>query len=211
MQNYLTLGRSDMAVQIIQKSKFIGHACPAQSEEDALAFLAQIRQAHKTATHNCYAYLIGANQGIVRYSDDGEPGGTAGMPILEVLRAKKLTNCIVVVTRYFGGILLGAGGLVRAYSASAAAAVTQSGVVEMSPSDTLLIRVDYPVWDRVAYLLEHLPCKIQSTDYAADVSVHLLCKTANSQEICQKLIQKTDGRITPERIDQSYYPWPEEV
>ena len=101
---------------IINKSRFIGHGCPCETEEEALKFLSDIRAKHKDANHNCYAYIIGANMGVMRYSDDGEPGGTAGMPIIEVMKARGVTNCAVVVTHYFGGVLLGAGGLVRAYS-----------------------------------------------------------------------------------------------
>ena len=107
--SYKTLRAENSAEFIINKSRFIGYGCPCQTEEDALAFLARIRQKHKDATHNCYAYIIGPNMGVMRYSDDGEPGGTAGMPIIEVLKARNVTNCAVVVTRYFGGVLLGAG------------------------------------------------------------------------------------------------------
>ena len=101
---------------IINKSRFIGYGAPAASEEEALGFLADVRSAHKDASHHCYAYIIGANMGVMRYSDDGEPGGTAGMPIIEVMKARQITNACVVVVRYFGGVLLGAGGLTRAYS-----------------------------------------------------------------------------------------------
>lgn len=108
--SYKTLREENSAEFIINKSRFIGYGCPCGTEEEALAFLARIRQKHKDATHNCYAYIIGLNSGIMRYSDDGEPGGTAGMPIIEVMKARGVVNCAVVVTRYFGGILLGAGG-----------------------------------------------------------------------------------------------------
>ena len=113
---------------IIHKSRFIGYASPAQTEEEALAFLQSIRMKHKDATHNCYAYVIGRNAGVMRYSDDGEPGGTAGLPMMEVLKAQGVVNCCVVVTRYFGGVLLGAGGLVRAYTQGCAAALKAGAV-----------------------------------------------------------------------------------
>ena len=103
--SYKTLRRETEAEFIINKSRFIGRGCPCQTEEEALAFLARVRQQHKEATHNCYAYIIGLNSGIMRYSDDGEPGGTAGMPIIEVMKARGVVNCAVVVTRYFGGVL----------------------------------------------------------------------------------------------------------
>ena len=127
--SYKTLREENSAEFIINKSRFIGYGCPCETEEEALAFLARIRQKHKDATHNCYAYIIGLNSGIMRYSDDGEPGGTAGMPIIEVMKARGVVNCAVVVTRYFGGILLGAGGLVRAYAQGSKTALDAAGVV----------------------------------------------------------------------------------
>ena len=99
--SYKTLREENSAEFIINKSRFIGYGCPCETEEEALAFLARIRQKHKDATHNCYAYIIGLNSGIMRYSDDGEPSGTAGMPIIEVMKARGVVNCAVVVTRYF--------------------------------------------------------------------------------------------------------------
>ena len=129
--SYKTLRAENSAEFVINKSRFIGYGCPCETEEEALAFLARIRQKHKDATHNCYAYIIGLNSGIMRYSDDGEPGGTAGMPIIEVMKARGVVNCAVVVTRYFGGILLGAGGLVRAYAQGSKAALDAAGVVVM--------------------------------------------------------------------------------
>ena len=116
LKPYKTLMKAAESEFVINKSRFIGQAAPAQSEEEALAFLNAVRARHPDANHNCYAYIIGPNMGIMRYNDDGEPGGTAGMPIIEVMKARKVTNCAVVVTRYFGGILLGAGGLTRAYA-----------------------------------------------------------------------------------------------
>ena len=116
MKPYKTVRQAASDEFIINKSRFIGYASPAEAEEEALAFLQSIRQKHKDANHNCYAYVIGLNAGIMRYNDDGEPGGTAGLPIMEVLKARGVVNVCVVVTRYFGGILLGAGGLVRAYT-----------------------------------------------------------------------------------------------
>ena len=126
--SYKTLRAENSAEFVINKSRFIGYGCPCETEEEALAFLARIRQKHKDATHNCYAYIIGLNSGIMRYNDDGEPGGTAGMPIIEVMKARGVVNCAVVVTRYFGGILLGAGGLVRAYAQGSKAALDAAGI-----------------------------------------------------------------------------------
>ena len=151
--SYKTLREENSAEFIINKSRFIGYGCPCETEEEALAFLARIRQKHKDATHNCYAYIIGLNSGIMRYSDDGEPGGTAGMPIIEVMKARGVVNCAVVVTRYFGGILLGAGGLVRAYAQGSKTALDAAGVVVMEKSARQLVEVDYSTWQRLEYFL----------------------------------------------------------
>ena len=123
MKPYKTLLKEAAEEYSIQKSRFIGRAAPVTTVEEALRFLEQVRSEHRTATHNCYAYILGQNAGIMRYSDDGEPGGTAGLPMMEVLKARGVVNCAVVVTRYFGGVLLGTGGLVRAYTQA-----TQAGI-----------------------------------------------------------------------------------
>ena len=133
MNPYRTLRQFASDEFIINKSRFIGYAAPCETEAEALAFLQSIRTKHKDATHNCYAYIIGQNAGIMRYSDDGEPGGTAGLPMMEVLKHQGVVNCCCVVTRYFGGVLLGAGGLVRAY--------TQGAVVALKAAPLLPIPV----------------------------------------------------------------------
>ena len=130
---YITVARSSREETVINKSRFIGYAAPCISESEALAFLQSVREEHKTATHHCYAYIIGENSGIMRYSDDGEPGGTAGLPMMDVIRARNIVNCCVVVVRYFGGTLLGTGGLVRAYSQSAQSALNAAGIIRMEP------------------------------------------------------------------------------
>ena len=116
IDSFITVSHTSCREIVINRSRFIGYAAPCADESSAIAFLQQIRAEHKTATHHCYAYIIGENSGIMRYSDDGEPGGTAGLPIMDVLRSKGVVNCCIIVVRYFGGVLLGTGGLVRAYS-----------------------------------------------------------------------------------------------
>ena len=133
--------------------------------EQALAFLKRIREEYRDATHNCYAYVIGENAGIMRYSDDGEPGGTAGLPMMEVLKARGVVNLCVVVTRYFGGILLGAGGLVRAYSHSCALALDAAQVSIMELTQRVLFDVPYPLWDKFSYALQSLPCILEPVSY----------------------------------------------
>ena len=114
--SYVTVAEQSCEEIVINKSRFIGYAAPCETEEQALSFLQSIRDEHKTATHHCYAYIIGENASVMRYSDNGEPAGTAGMPIMDVMRNKGIVNCCIVVVRYFGGVLLGTGGLVRAYT-----------------------------------------------------------------------------------------------
>ncbi len=138
---YRTLLRRGEAELIVNRSRFIGWAAPARTEEEALDLIAQARAAFRDASHHCYAYVVGVNRGIQRYSDAGEPQGTAGLPILDTLLRPDLTNCCAVVTRYFGGVLLGKGGLVRAYGQCAAAAVAAASPAEMVPTSRLLVEV----------------------------------------------------------------------
>ncbi len=204
---YRTLRQSGSDELIIQKSRFIGYAAPCETEEDALAFLQQIRTKHKDAPHNCYAYVIGRNMGVMRYSDDGEPGGTAGLPIMEVIKAQGVTNCCVVVTRYFGGILLGAGGLVRAYTQGCAVALKAAQVVVMEPSRQYLCEVAYPLWDKVQHTLRALPVQLLSTEFTTAVTFTLLVREKDSGSVLSTLTQTTDARFESMLEDESFQAW----
>lgn len=204
---YRTLRQSSSDELIIQKSRFIGYAAPCETEEEALAFLQQIRTRHKDATHNCYAYVIGRNMGVMRYSDDGEPGGTAGLPIMEVIRAQGVTNCCVVVTRYFGGILLGAGGLVRAYTQGCAVALKAAQVVVMEPSRQYLCEVAYPLWDKVQHTLRALPVQLLSTEFTTAVTFTLLVREKDADSVLSTLTQTTDARFESMLEDESFQAW----
>ena len=131
---------------VINRSRFIGQCFPVSSEAEALDILQGLRKKYWDATHNCYAYSVGQKGEIARFSDDGEPGGTAGMPMMDALRGAGVTNALCVVTRYFGGILLGTGGLVRAYSRACAEAIRAAGVVRMAPCDLVEFSVPYAQW-----------------------------------------------------------------
>ena len=146
---YKTIARRCEARFIEKKSEFIGYLCPVQTEEQAVAFIEEIRAMHRKATHNCYAYILRENN-AARHSDDGEPGGTAGVPIYEVLRKEGLTDVCCVVTRYFGGVLLGAGGLVRAYTKGAKDAVDAAQIKCMAEAVKLAVTVDYGLYGRLA-------------------------------------------------------------
>ena len=194
---------------IINKSRFIGYGAPAASEEEALGFLADVRSAHKDASHHCYAYIIGANMGVMRYSDDGEPGGTAGMPIIEVMKARQVTNACVVVVRYFGGVLLGAGGLTRAYSQGAATAINAAGVGEVSPTRRYLMEVPYPMLGRVEYLLKSLPVVVEDKQFSDAIVMTLIVRARDDEAFLSAVTSGTDGRIKPIFMEEMYKAWTE--
>ena len=208
--DYKTLRQAASDEFIVNKSRFIGWAAPCETEEEALAFLRSIREQHKDATHNCYAYVIGQNAGIMRYSDDGEPGGTAGLPMMEVIKVRGVVNCCVVVTRYFGGVLLGAGGLVRAYSHGCALALNAAQVVKMELSRRILLDVPYPLWDRVSHALKFLPQRTETTQFGASVEATLLIREKDMAAVTEKLTALTDARAEWLDLDALHFPWPEE-
>lgn len=209
MTSYKTIKQAAKDEFIVNKSRFIGYACPCETEEEALAFLKRIREKHRDATHNCYAYVIGANAGIMRYSDDGEPGGTAGLPMMEVLKNRGVVNCCVVVTRYFGGVLLGAGGLVRAYTHGCAIALDAAQVSVMEKSVRVLFDVPYPLWDKFNYSLQSLPVILENSSFQASVDATLLIRERDQETVCQKLQTLTDGKAEYLLEDELFYPWPE--
>ncbi len=153
-----------------RRSKFIGEIFPVDTPEAAIEKLNAVRARYRDARHHCYAYLIREGN-YMRYSDDGEPQGTAGMPILDVLRREGMTNVCCVVTRYFGGVLLGTGGLVRAYTKSAQLALEQAGILEMDRYAVLLITCPYALLGVVQNILPAHQCTVEETDYAADVTL----------------------------------------
>ncbi len=208
MNEYLTLGKQAQAEYDIQKSRFIGQAAPVENQEAALDFLAEIRQKHKTASHHCFAYIIGRNQNIIRYGDDGEPSGTAGKPIAEVMLCKNVVDCAVVVTRYFGGILLGAGGLLRAYTHTAALALDAAGICAMHETRRWAFVFAYPQWDRVDRLLHMLPVIVEHTEFRENVATVLLVRTQDEDRVRSELARCTDGKMRETAEEPPfYYPW----
>lgn len=205
--SYKTLRARGSEEFIINKSRFIGYGAPCETEEEALAFLREIREKHKDATHNCYAYIIGLNAGIMRYSDDGEPGGTAGLPIIEVMKSRGVVNCAVVVTRYFGGILLGAGGLVRAYAQGSKTALDASGVVIMEKSVRQLVEVDYSTWQRLEHYLRTAPCQTLETEFTDRVLATLMMKKTDEAQVLSDITRLTDARAEFLPDGELYYPW----
>ena len=180
---YKTIARRCEARFIEKKSEFIGYLCPVQTEEQAVAFIEEIRAMHRKATHNCYAYILRDNN-AARHSDDGEPGGTAGVPIYEVLRKEGLTDVCCVVTRYFGGVLLGAGGLVRAYTKGAKDAVDAAQIKCMAEAVKLAVTVDYGLYGRLAQVFADFDARVEDERFADNVRSRgypPYCKTPDSQ------------------------------
>ena len=199
MNSYKTIKQPARKEYVINKSRFIGHACPCQTEEQALAFLKRIREEYRDATHNCYAYVIGENAGIMRYSDDGEPGGTAGLPMMEVLKARGVVNLCVVVTRYFGGILLGAGGLCRAYTKAAKDALDDAGISGLRPWSVLHLACPYALFERVKLELEKHSGLLRDTDYSAEIAMTVLLPEPEEAAFAAALRELSAGSLCPER------------
>ncbi|MBQ8351718.1 MAG: YigZ family protein [Clostridia bacterium] len=176
-----------------KKSIFIGHAAPVSTEADALSFLNEIRSAYPDATHNVYAYVLREN-GTTRYSDDREPQGTAGMPVLDVLRKAEITDTIVVVTRYFGGTLLGTGGLVRAYTQAAKLAVEAGCVVTRAKLSMLALVCTYADYQKISPVLGTEGIRVDSTDFGADVIVRVAMLTEEKDPFCHRVTEISGGR-----------------
>lgn len=188
-----------------KKSEFIGYAKRVESEEEAKEFINEIKSMHKQATHNCWAYVIGEKMNIQRYSDDGEPQGTAGIPILEVMKKSNVTDCAIVVTRYFGGILLGAGGLTRAYTKGASIAIKSAGIVEKVNGLKLSFELDYDLFGKVQYICGQNSWHIEDTEYTDKVIVHILCEENISDSIESEIIESTNGKVISRRSEEGIY------
>ena len=193
--NYKTVSGDASFILIEKKSKFIGYIFKIHNEEQAQAYLSQIRTKHYDATHNCYAYSLRENN-IQRFSDDNEPSGTAGIPILEVIKKEALYNVLIVVTRYFGGTLLGAGGLVRAYTAAAAGAVQEAGVVQMTLCDCLALSCDYTLWGKIERLIREFCVDQPQIDYGEQVHISFYIDELCTRQFGEKLTDLTGGQIS---------------
>ncbi len=188
-----------------KKSIFIGHVKRVYSEDEAKEFINKIKNEQKEARHNVYAYVIGQNMGIQRYSDDGEPQGTGGVPVLEVIKKNEITDVVVVVTRYFGGILLGKGGLVRAYSKGAAMAINDGGIVEKVKGIIIDIILEYDMLGKVQYLFEQKLWYIENTDYTDKVKLMMYCEADKLEEVQSGIIEVTNGKCEIIVGDEEYY------
>lgn len=201
---YRTVKGYGEAEIVIQKSRFIAQVTRAETEEEAAAFIHAVKAKHWDATHNCSAYVVGEHDQWQRSSDDGEPSGTAGRPILEVIRRLGLKNTVVVVTRYFGGIKLGASGLIRAYAESAAAGIAAAGVVERALYDRVDVTVDYADWGRVEYWARQAGVLVDDVAFTHVVQARLLCPPEATGAVREKLAELTAGRAAVTEAGQAW-------
>ncbi len=202
-KTHTTLEREASAEFIEKKSVFIGYATPVKSEEEALEFIKKIRHKHGDATHNCYAYELNGG-GIARYSDDGEPQGTAGVPILDVIKKSGATDCCVVVTRYFGGILLGAGGLVRAYANGAKIALDAAHIVTYESYTEFRLVCDYSAYQRLSYEFPKYGIIVDASDFGGSITLKLAVKAALFADFEKKLAEMFAGKVSAEMLGERF-------
>lgn len=188
-----------------KKSRFIATVRPVESEEEASAFIAEMKKKYWDARHNCSAFVVGTRQELTRCSDDGEPAQTAGRPMLDVLLREGITNVAVVVTRYFGGVLLGTGGLVRAYQAATQAGLAASVIIEKKPGRKLVIGTDYNGLGKLQYLFAQLGISILDSEYGADVRISVMVPLELQQKVEKEITEKTSGSAKLEWGDQVVY------
>ena len=193
---------------IEKKSRFIGRVWPVETEEEALEKIQQMKKQHYDATHNCWAYVI--RDGAMRFSDDGEPGGTAGNPMMQVLQREQVYNVVCVVTRYFGGILLGAGGLVRAYTKGAKIALDAAGKSMKRVWTVLYLPCPYNFYDRVKLEIAAFEGVIRDTQFTAEVEMEILMAEGKTQAFLDKLTDMTAGTVEAMEIGQEYRAFPVE-
>ena len=201
---YLTIAKNTTYEQTIKKSRFICSIARVSSEEEAQQFITSIQAANKKATHNCFAYMIGDNDRIQRESDNGEPSGTAGIPILESLKLAKIHNVVAVVTRYFGGIKLGAGGLIRAYSHTTTEAIHQAGLVQRIKQAILKITVTYALHDPLLYYLKENNLEVAGEEYGVNVETSIYVNETDLEDVKEKLINRFNDQLQITEGDQRF-------
>lgn len=204
MMNYKTVKQGAYDEFVDKKSRFIGYVKPVSCEDEAIEFINAVRKKHSDATHNCYAYIVRDNN-IMRYSDDGEPAGTAGMPILDTLRKESLTDLCVVVTRYFGGTLLGTGGLVRAYTKGAQAALDAAGRIEKLYCNIYSVKCDYSLMGSLQYSIsEDGDFILKDTLFTDCVEFIVYVKLDDASRFEKMIENKTAGQIVPQIISTEF-------
>lgn len=203
LKSYKTPEKASETEYVVNRSRFIGRCFPVFSESEALERLEEVRKKHYDATHNCYAYSL--LDGTRRFSDDGEPGGTAGMPIMDTLIRSGTENALIVVTRYFGGILLGSGGLVRAYSKSASDALNASSSLIMTPCAEIEFTVDYTRYGAIEGFVRS-SSTVKATEFTDSIRFLCLVEKQRAEVFIADIVERTDGRSRPEVIGEEYHP-----
>ena len=199
---YSSLGKEASATYIEKRSEFIGYAAPVSTEEEAIAFIEKIRKKHADARHNVYAYLL--RNGTTRYSDAGEPQGTAGIPTLEVIRKGGFCDAVIVVTRYFGGILLGAGGLVRAYTAAAKLACEAAGIVTYTERTAFTLDCSYTDYQRLLPQLKRFEITVDDTVFTDTVQLYLSVESKGFTEFSEAVREMSGGKLAPENVEKKF-------
>lgn len=205
MQSYVTIYQGGEGEIVEKKSRFIAQVFPVETEEDAAKIIEETKKKYWDARHNCYAFVLGAGGEISRCSDDGEPSGTAGRPILEVLIGRKLKNVLVIVTRYFGGTLLGTGGLVRAYSTAAQVGIEASQVITKEVGYRLIVDTDYNGVGKLQYVAAQQEIGILDTIYAEQVKMTLLVPMALCERMIKEITEVTAGQAKIQKEEQEVY------
>lgn len=201
--NYFTISANAKASFIEKRSEFIGYISPVRTNDEAVAFINSIKAEHRKAKHNVYAYIL-REDNISRYSDDGEPQGTAGVPVLDVLKKRGLTDVCVVVTRYFGGILLGGGGLVRAYSHAASIACDAAHIMNMCMCHRMKITADYGMYGKISYLLPNYDTITVNSDFGSDVTLEILVLSEKLDALRKDLVEVTNGSVSIEDCEELF-------
>ncbi len=203
MSDYITLAGDAEIELVIKHSRFIAVATPLTDEGEAVAFIDMVRSKHPTANHNVYAYCLREGN-RTRYSDDGEPSKTAGLPVLSMLNGRKIVDAAVVVTRYFGGTLLGTGGLVRAYGDSAKAAIELAGVRERVLCDVLQIETEYGLYDIICRVVSDVGGDIKESEYSDIVTIKIILPCTDTQTLQKELMRVSNGRIEARVVEREY-------
>lgn len=203
MKDYITVNGFSQDEFVEKKSRFIGYAKHVETEEEAISFINEIKQKHWDATHNVYAYVL--RDGMTRrYSDDGEPQGTAGVPVLDVILKENIVDVCVVVTRYFGGILLGGGGLVRAYSQGCRVALGSATKLYMTPCTIIEFAVDYGFYGKLTYILPKYNIKTLDSDFGADITLKLMIKSERLDAFSKELTELSGGTVSFDILEELF-------
>lgn len=205
LDRYKTVRQAGSQEIVIKKSRFIGHVMPVETEEEAVAFIEEIKKKHWNATHNCSAYMIGERDEIQKQSDDGEPSGTAGKPILEVIRNQGRKNVAIVVTRYFGGIMLGAGGLIRAYTDGAVAAIESGEPITRVLHREIFVELDYTWLGKVENELRNRNVRMGETNFADTVTLTCLPLDGDAESFMTWMVDLTQGQSLITEGERLYF------